>query len=80
MIFVCGLKRTLGMCAAPSPGRWGLTIASDDVIVSLGKYVSQLEMNKASIGWDLEQLEAATEGLEERDSDSDDETTDGSYE
>jgi protein SHQ1 len=46
----------------------------------LGKDVSQLEMNKASIGWDLEQLEAATEGLGERDTDSDDETTDGSYE
>jgi protein SHQ1 len=59
--------------------RLGLTIASDDVMVSLGKHILRLEMKKGSIGWNLEQLEAAAdrEGAEERDSDSDDETSDG---
>jgi protein SHQ1 len=61
-------------------GCWELTIASDDVLVSLGNHISKLEMKKASIGWNLEQLEGAIdlEGAEERDSDSDDETSDGS--
>lgn len=42
--------------------------------------MSKLEMNKALIGWNIEQLEAAADlgGAEERDSDSDDETSDGS--
>jgi len=35
-------------------------------------------MKKTSTGWNLEQLEAATR-VEERHSDSDDETSDGSY-
>ena len=61
-------------------GCWELTTASDDVMVSLGKHISKLEMKKASIGWNLERLEGAIdlEGTEERDSDSDDETSDGS--
>jgi protein SHQ1 len=60
--------------------RRGLNIASDEVLVGLGKHILRLEMKKASIGWNLDQLEAAAdaEGPEERDSDSDDETSDGS--
>lgn len=59
---------------------WTQAYASDDVMVSLGRHVSKLEMNKALIGWNIEQLEAAADlgGAEERDSDSDDETSDGS--
>jgi protein SHQ1 len=62
------------------PVCWELIISSDDVMVGLGKHISKLEMKKASIGWNLEQLEGAIdlEGAEERDSDSDDETSDGS--
>lgn len=71
----------LGMYAVHAAWPFGANNRySDDVMVSLGRHVSKLEMNKALIGWNIEQLEAAADlgGAEERDSDSDDETSDGS--
>ena len=35
-------------------------------------------MDKSSLGWDLEALEVATQGAEERESDSDDEGSEDS--
>ena len=67
-----------GVHAVPSP-LWELTITSDDVMVNLGEDISRVEMKKTSVGWNLEQLETATDLEEERDSDSDDETSDGSH-
>lgn len=40
--------------------------------------MKELQIGKSELGWDLEALEAATEGVEERDSDSDDTDSDGS--
>ena len=59
--------------------RWELTITSDDVLVNLGKHISELEMKKTLVGWNLEQLEAAADLEEERDSDSDDNSSDASH-
>lgn len=76
MIFVCGFKRMPRMYIVHVKIKLqGLTTPSDDDLVSLGKHASELEMKKASIGWNLEQLEAAADlnGAEERSSDSDDE-------
>ncbi|KAG6919975.1 hypothetical protein DXG01_013324 [Tephrocybe rancida] len=51
---------------------WVQAFASEHVLVTLGKQVSNLKISKSSIGWRLEVLEAATREVEERDSDSDD--------
>lgn len=45
----------------------------DDRLKELAQVLRGLKMVKGSIGWPLEELEEATEDVEERDSDSDDE-------
>ncbi|KAG6841663.1 hypothetical protein C0991_008301 [Blastosporella zonata] len=47
--------------------------SSEDILVALAKQVLDLKILKSSIGWRLEELEAATQEVEERESDSDDE-------
>lgn len=53
---------------------------SEEILKSLGNSLMGVKVRKVSIGWGLEEVEAAArlavEG--ERESDSDDETTDGS--
>lgn len=53
-------------------------VTSDEVFATLGKLLQNLKIKKPSIGWNLEDLEAATQVTEERESDSDDESSDGS--
>lgn len=48
----------------------------EDVLLSLGRQVKELQIGKSELGWDLEALEAATEGVEERGGDSDDTDSD----
>ncbi|KAG6844729.1 hypothetical protein H0H87_004349 [Tephrocybe sp. NHM501043] len=57
---------------------WLHAYASDDVLLTLAKQVSELRIPKSSIEWRLEALEAATQGVEERECDSDDEDLDDS--
>ncbi|TFK64078.1 SHQ1-domain-containing protein [Pluteus cervinus] len=45
---------------------------SDEDLISLGKRLAELRVEKESIGWGLDELEAATQGVEEREADSDD--------
>lgn len=47
-------------------------LISDDVLLVLGQHIEELDIEKSRIGWNLEALEAATLGLEERESDRDD--------
>ncbi|KAI0664996.1 SHQ1-domain-containing protein [Cubamyces menziesii] len=55
---------------------WTLAYADDDVLAKLAAAVRGLQMKKAMIGWDLEQLEALTRDDAERSADSDDESED----
>ncbi|KAE9406393.1 SHQ1-domain-containing protein [Gymnopus androsaceus JB14] len=55
---------------------WIQAYASDDVLTRLGNLVKDTSITKESIGWDLEQLEAAVRQMQadgEREVDSDDE-------
>ncbi|KII89034.1 hypothetical protein PLICRDRAFT_40686 [Plicaturopsis crispa FD-325 SS-3] len=53
---------------------WAQTCASDQVLTQLGVSLRSSRVDKFALGWDLEALEAATRGVEDRDSDSDDES------
>ncbi|CAA7265397.1 unnamed protein product [Cyclocybe aegerita] len=55
---------------------WIQADADDEILQQLGTALRNVEVDKASIGWDLEELEAAASRTEERENDSDDETTD----
>ncbi|KAJ7763147.1 SHQ1 protein-domain-containing protein [Mycena maculata] len=55
---------------------WVQASASDDALCEIGAALKNLTVSKGSIGWDLEVLEAATRDVQERDSDSDDESDD----
>ncbi|KAF5386804.1 hypothetical protein D9615_001853 [Tricholomella constricta] len=57
---------------------WVQAYASEDILVGLGKQVAELKISKSSINWRLEALEAATQEVEDRESDSDDEDSDDS--
>ncbi|TFK42945.1 SHQ1 protein-domain-containing protein [Crucibulum laeve] len=57
---------------------WVLAYADDDVLSRLGKLLLELKVHKNALGWDVEGLEAATKECFERESDSDDESTDES--
>jgi hypothetical protein len=46
------------------------------VLVTLGKELKRVNMEKNTIGWDLEELEEATQEVQEREGDSDDESGD----
>lgn len=48
------------------------------MVIGLGRRVKELKIAKSLLGWNLEALEAATRGAEERDSDSDDSDSDDS--
>ncbi|KAF8655968.1 hypothetical protein AX16_002828 [Volvariella volvacea WC 439] len=52
---------------------WTQGYASDDALISLGKSLLSLRVEKKSIGWELEELEAAAQLVQERAPDSDDE-------
>lgn len=51
-------------------------LSSDELLQELGSKLKTLKMEKSLIGWDLEELEAATRDAQERESDSDDESGD----
>ncbi|EPQ58433.1 SHQ1-domain-containing protein [Gloeophyllum trabeum ATCC 11539] len=53
---------------------WVQAYASDDVLKDLGNRVELLHMEKAMIGWDLEELEDAVREARGREPDSDDES------
>jgi len=55
---------------------WAQAYASDDSLNKLAKSVESLKMEKSQLGWDLQNLEAATRWAQDRDSDSDDESDD----
>lgn len=46
---------------------------SETALIALAKQTAELKISKSSIGWPLQALEAATQSVEERESDSDDE-------
>lgn len=50
---------------------------SDDSLAKIGRALQQMKLAKSSLGWDLEDLEAATRLNEVRQSDSDDESDEG---
>ncbi|KAF5324881.1 hypothetical protein D9611_004214 [Ephemerocybe angulata] len=52
---------------------WVQAHASDEVLESLAKTMLGAKVDKDSIGWHLEELEAATQEVEDREADSDDE-------
>ncbi|KAH6919073.1 SHQ1 protein-domain-containing protein [Coprinopsis sp. MPI-PUGE-AT-0042] len=52
---------------------WVQAYADDHRLKDLGRALQSLRMEKGGIGWPLEELEEATEDVEERESDSDDE-------
>ena len=49
--------------------------SSDHVLLKLSSQLVAIEIRKDLIGWDLEELEAIAQSSEERDIDSDDEST-----
>jgi hypothetical protein len=49
------------------------SLSRDDRLKELGQVLLLLKMEKAFVGWPLEELEEATEDVDERESDSDDE-------
>ncbi|KIM49444.1 hypothetical protein M413DRAFT_108537 [Hebeloma cylindrosporum] len=53
---------------------WIQADASDDILGLIGKTLTDFKVDKASIGWELEELEAAAKRSMELQSDSDDET------
>ncbi|KZT28545.1 SHQ1-domain-containing protein [Neolentinus lepideus HHB14362 ss-1] len=53
---------------------WVQAYAIDEVLEDLGKCVKSLHMEKAMIGWDLEELEEAVREAAQREPDSDDES------
>ncbi|KAK1232993.1 hypothetical protein PQX77_003907 [Marasmius sp. AFHP31] len=59
---------------------WIQSLASDEIIAQLGAAVDKTSVQKASIGWDLEQVEAIVRdiqgGRDQRDADSDDPDSD----
>ncbi|XP_006458479.1 hypothetical protein AGABI2DRAFT_183517 [Agaricus bisporus var. bisporus H97] len=52
---------------------WVQSYASDETLQELGELMSKAKVAKSSIGWDLEELEAATLEATNREADSDDE-------
>ncbi|KAL0947096.1 hypothetical protein HGRIS_013236 [Hohenbuehelia grisea] len=54
---------------------WIQTYGSDDVLTALAEGLKALPMSKNLIGWHLDELEAAVQGVEDRESDSDDESS-----
>ncbi|KAG5354197.1 hypothetical protein C0989_003710 [Termitomyces sp. Mn162] len=57
---------------------WAQACASETALITLAKQIAELKISKSSIGWRLEALEAATQNIEERESDSDDEDSEDS--
>ncbi|KAJ8517564.1 hypothetical protein ONZ45_g5294 [Pleurotus djamor] len=57
---------------------WVQAYASDDILNELGRLVKDTSMPKTIIGWDLEGLERATQVVEDRETDSDDDSSDAS--
>ncbi|KAJ7143801.1 SHQ1-domain-containing protein [Mycena epipterygia] len=53
---------------------WVQASAVDDTLREIGTAVKNLRIPKGAIGWDLDALEAATREMDERESDSDDES------
>jgi len=51
-----------------------MDISSDELLRDLGRSLKTLEMGKHMVGWDLEMLEAATQIVQDRELDSDDES------
>lgn len=47
---------------------------SDRVLLDLGKLVHEVTIPKSAIGWDLELLERLTHEVQDRESDSDDDS------
>ncbi|KAF9452242.1 SHQ1-domain-containing protein [Macrolepiota fuliginosa MF-IS2] len=52
---------------------WTQAHASDDTLKGLGELLGRTEVDKGAIGWNLEELEAATRDILGREADSDDE-------
>ena len=75
-ISVSGSKHLQGLYSFVSLCAREPDLYRDDILQSLGRQVKELQIGKGELGWDLEALEAATEGVEERDSDSDDTDSD----
>ncbi|KAJ7457260.1 SHQ1 protein-domain-containing protein [Mycena galericulata] len=55
---------------------WVQASASDDVLREIGATLKSLKIAKSSLGWDLDILEAATQDVQNRENDSDDESED----
>lgn len=73
--FVCGFRPVQGkhdLVYAALRSQWG---SSDNVLQGLGDRLATLVVAKHAIGWELEQVEEATETAVCTTSDSDDEST-----
>ncbi|KAG6886002.1 hypothetical protein C0993_006118 [Termitomyces sp. T159_Od127] len=57
---------------------WTQAYASETALITLAKQIAELNISKSLIGWRLQALEAATQGVDERESDSDDEESEDS--
>jgi len=55
---------------------WTQAYASDDCLKELATSLESLQMEKSQLGWHLQNLEAATRWVQDRESDSDDESED----
>lgn len=50
-----------------------ILLLSDDDLLEWGTQIKQLQMDKSTIGWNIQSLEEITRQARERESDSDDE-------
>ncbi|KAG6897304.1 hypothetical protein C0992_002746 [Termitomyces sp. T32_za158] len=57
---------------------WAQAYTSETTLIALAKQTAELKISKSLMGWPLQALEAATQSVAERESDSDDENSEDS--